>query len=67
MHTCQAPTLANIMLRNETSLHNLTTFICYASWTYGRSIKGFCAHAKAICLEELIVVFKFANIFTLLF
>ncbi len=55
------------MLKNETWLHNLTTFICYASWIYGRSTKGFCAHPKARCIEESIVVFKFIDIFTLLF
>jgi hypothetical protein len=59
MHTCQAPALANIMMRNETWLHNLTMFISYTSWIYGRSIKGFCAHTKAKCLEESRVVFKF--------
>jgi hypothetical protein len=56
----------NIMMRNETWLHNLTTFVCYASWIYGKSIKGFCAHAKARCLEESIVAFKFVDILTLL-
>jgi hypothetical protein len=66
MHTCQAPTLVNIMMRNETWLHNLTMFICYASWTYGKNIKGFCAHAKAKCLEKSIIVFKFVDILTLL-
>ncbi len=66
MHTYQMPTLANIMMRNETWLHNLTTFIYYASWTYGRNIKGFYAHAKSKCLEKSIIVFKFAHIFTLL-
>jgi hypothetical protein len=60
------PTLANIMMRNETWLHNLTMFILYASWTYGRNIKGLCAHVKAKYLEESIVVFKFADILTLL-
>ncbi len=66
MHTCQVPTLANIMMRNETWLHNLTMFICYASWTYGKNIKGFRAHAKAKCLEKSIIVFKFVDIPTLL-
>jgi hypothetical protein len=55
------------MLRNETWLQNLTTFICYASWIYGRSIKGFYAHAKTKCLEESIIVFKFVDNLTLLF
>jgi predicted membrane-bound mannosyltransferase len=66
MHTSQAPTFANIMMRNETWLHNLTTFIRYTSWIYGGSVMGFCAHAKAKCLEESIVVFKFVGILTLL-
>ncbi len=50
MHIFQAPTRMNIMMRNETWLHNLTTFICYASWIYGRNKKGFCAHVKTRCL-----------------
>jgi predicted membrane-bound mannosyltransferase len=54
------------MMRNETLLHNLTTFIRYTSWIYGRSVMGFYAHAKAKCLEESIVVFKFASILTML-
>ncbi len=66
MHTCQALTLMNILMRNETWLHNLTTIIRYASWIYGRSIMGFFADVNAICLEESIIVFKFANIITLL-
>ncbi len=52
MHTCQVPTLANIMMRNETWLHNLTKFIRYISWIYGRSIKRLCAHTKVRCLKE---------------
>ncbi len=59
MHTCQAPALANIMMRNETWLHNLTMFIRYTTWIYGSSIKGFYAHAKTKCLEKSRVVFKF--------
>ncbi len=59
MPTCQAPALANIMMRNETWLHNLTKFICYTSWIHGRSIKRFCAHANAKCFEESKAVFKF--------
>ncbi len=39
--------------------NNLTTFICYTSWIYGRNIKGLCAHTKARCLEESRIVFKF--------
>ncbi len=66
MQTCQARTFVNIMMRNETLLHNLTTFIRYTSWIYGRSVMGFYAHAKAKCLEESIVVFKFASILTML-
>ncbi len=66
MHTCQTLALANIMMRNKTWLHNLTTMICYASWIYGRSIMGFFACVNAICPEESIAVFKFANILTLL-
>jgi len=66
MQTCQAPTLANIMLRNETWLLNLTTFILYTSWIYGRSIKKFYAHSKARSLKESIIVFKFVDILTLL-
>jgi hypothetical protein len=50
MDTCQAPTLANIMLRNETWLPNLIMFTHYASWIYGRSLNGFYAHAKTKCL-----------------
>jgi hypothetical protein len=42
----------------------ITTFVHYTSWIYGRSIKGLCAHTKARCLEESIIVFKFANILT---
>jgi hypothetical protein len=49
MHTCQASTLANIMIRNETWLHNLTMFIRYTSWIYGRNINGFYAHVKVEC------------------
>jgi len=66
MHTSQAPALTNIMLKIETWLHNLTTFMHYTSWIYGRSIKVFYAHAKAKCLEKSRVVFKFVDILTLL-
>ncbi len=44
---------------NETWLHNLIAITRYTSWIFGRCIKGFYAHAKAKCLEESIVVFKF--------
>jgi hypothetical protein len=58
MHTSQAPTLANILMRNETWSYN-TSFICYTSWIYDKSVKGFYAQAKAKCLEESKVVFNF--------
>jgi len=70
MHPCQGLATAYIMLRNETWLHKFndiqSKFIHYASWIYGRSIKGFSTHDNDRCFEELITVFKFANIITLL-
>jgi hypothetical protein len=59
MHTSQALTLENILIRNETWLYNTIRFIHYTSWIYDRSVKGFCAQDKARCLEESKVVFKF--------
>jgi hypothetical protein len=57
------PTFANILIKIETWLHNVISFICDTSWIYGRRIKGFYAHVKAKCLEETIIVFKFYRLY----
>jgi hypothetical protein len=39
------------MMRNETWLYNTRRFICYTSWIYDRSVKGFFVEAKARCYK----------------
>ncbi len=52
MHTSQVPTIANIMMRNETWLYNTTRFIRYTSWIYDINVKDFVHNLKPNVLKS---------------